>query len=65
MKVSAKLPGDSIRIDGLALRTTWPLKIAVGIPPLRSSAVRSASASRRAAVPGVGMGLSFGKLTDF
>ena len=65
MKVSAKLPGDGIRIEELAFRTTWPLKIVVGILPLRSSVVPSASASRRAAVLVVGMGLSFGKLTDF
>jgi len=65
MKVSAKLPGGGMRVDGLALRITWPLKIAVGTLPLRSSAVPSASASRKAAVPGVEMGLSFGKLTDF
>ena len=65
MKVSTKLSRDGIRIDGVAVRTTWPLKIVVGIPPLRSSAVRSASASKRAAVPGAGMGLSFGNPTGF
>ena len=59
-----KLPGDGTRVDVFAPRTIWPLKIAVGIPPPRSSAVPSASASKRVATLGAGMGQSFGNLTD-
>jgi len=66
MKVSAKLPGDGMmRIDVPPFRTTWPPKMVVGIPPPRSSAVLSASASRKVAARGVTMGPSFGKRTGF
>ena len=55
---------DGIEIDAPPLRTTWPPRMVVGIPPPRSSAVPSASASKRVATLGAGMEQSFGNLTD-
>ena len=63
MKVSAEPTCDGIRIDMITLRTTWPLRMGVGILQPRSSAAPSATASRKVAAPGAGMALSFGKLT--
>jgi len=66
MKVGAKLPGDDrTEVDVPPVRTTWPPKMVVGIPPPASSAVLSASASKKVAARGVTMGLSSGKRTGF